>query len=425
MLKRFPQKQKFFSTAKKPVKLTEIYHGRKIEHDLVNNKTNTKFKFKINSLLREMFLPIGYPKTVHRAYTGLHIWQFTETLAGSIITVMTAEAMLNSVGAATPLAAGGASLAIRWALKDGFGEIGKLIFIQNFSYSFDSHPKTWKIIGEISSVIGAGLQIMTIFFPSHFLVLASFGIALRGIHYSIWSATHITFNNHSSIHGNNIGDLVSKDDAQLSLAHLLGLGIGVSILSFSHSPVLLIAVYAALSICQLAMTYALVKAANFEILNLPRMQLIAKRFVNSGEIYDYKDVIGKEHWIGEYATEELVNIKIPSHFADAKADLNIVKRLELLHDENYLLTYDESLKQFWLVLSTEGDGKDVLKAVLHATKWSCELANHSVEDAFVISCEWVNQMFPLFYSQLTALEWNMQSIVWSDKGLRVTWKKQS
>ncbi|KAJ3323129.1 hypothetical protein HDV06_002141 [Boothiomyces sp. JEL0866] len=365
---------------------------------------------RINSLLREMFLPIGYPKTVHRAYRDLHIWQFTETLAGSIITVMTAEAMLNSVGAATPLAAGGASLAIRWALKDGFGEIGKLIFIQNFSYSFDSHPKTWKIVGEIASVIGAGLQILTIFFPQYFLILASFGIALRGIHYSIWSATHITFNNHSSVHGNNIGDLVSKDDAQLSLAHLLGLGTGVSILTFSHSPLLLVAVYGVLSICQLAMSFALVKAANFEVLNLPRMQLIAKMFVEEGEIYDYKLAITKEHWIGEYSTEPLIKLQIPSHFSQVK-------------DENYLLAYDEQADTFWMILSTEGNGKDILKAVLHATKWKNDMGEFSVDDAFVKSYEWSRDIFPMFYGELASLDWDIHSIVWSDKGLRISWKK--
>ncbi|KAJ3260644.1 hypothetical protein HK103_000254 [Boothiomyces macroporosus] len=320
-------------------------------------------------------------------------------------------------------AAGGASLAIRWALKDGFGEIGKLIFIQNFSYSFDSHPKTWKIIGEISSVIGAGLQILTIFFPQYFLVLASFGIALRGIHYSIWSATHITFNNHSSVHGNNIGDLVSKDDAQLSLAHLVGLGIGVSILTVSHSPPLLVGVYSILSVCQLAMSYALVKAANFEILNLPRMQLIAKMFVQEGEIYEYKQVAGKEHWIGEYATEKLINLQIPSHFAEAKADPKLVDRLNVLYDENYLLAYDEKNDAFWMMLSTEGNGKDILKAVLHATKWKSEMSSNSIDDAFVKSFDWTKEIFPLYYGELASLEWDMQSIVWSDKGLRISWKK--
>lgn len=61
-------------------------------------------------------------------------------------------------------------------LKDGFGEIGKLFFIKRFAYSFDSHPKSWYIVGEIFSQLGSVLQIATAFAPtSWFLPLASLG----------------------------------------------------------------------------------------------------------------------------------------------------------------------------------------------------------------------------------------------------------
>lgn len=38
---------------------------------------------------------------------------------------------------------------LRWddrVLKDGIGEFGKLFFIKRFASSFDSHPKTWKMV---------------------------------------------------------------------------------------------------------------------------------------------------------------------------------------------------------------------------------------------------------------------------------------
>jgi len=53
--------------------------------------------------------------------------------------------MLASLGLGEAEAAGGA-VAIQWVLKDGIGEVGKLFFIKRFASSFDSHPKTWKMV---------------------------------------------------------------------------------------------------------------------------------------------------------------------------------------------------------------------------------------------------------------------------------------
>lgn len=91
--------------------------------------------------------------------------------------------MLESLGvASSAVATGGGAVAIQWVLKDGIGEIGKLFLIQRFARSFDSHPKTWKMVGEVASVVGATLQLSTVLFPgSWFLGLASIGYMLRAI----------------------------------------------------------------------------------------------------------------------------------------------------------------------------------------------------------------------------------------------------
>lgn len=86
------------------------------------------------------------------------------------------QAMLASLGVGHDAALAGA-VAIQWVLKDGLGELGKLFFIKRFAYSFDSHPKTWYMVGEGVSQIGSALQIATAFapHPAWFLPLASLG----------------------------------------------------------------------------------------------------------------------------------------------------------------------------------------------------------------------------------------------------------
>ncbi|KAI9492129.1 vitamin B6 photo-protection and homoeostasis-domain-containing protein [Zychaea mexicana] len=94
--------------------------------------------------MREMFLPVGYPESVHSCYKKFHLWLGLETYVGSAIGVLCSQAMLSSLGLGAAEATGGA-VAIQWVLKDGIGEFGKLFFIKQFASSFDSHPKSWKI----------------------------------------------------------------------------------------------------------------------------------------------------------------------------------------------------------------------------------------------------------------------------------------
>ncbi|KAI9243411.1 vitamin B6 photo-protection and homoeostasis-domain-containing protein [Sporodiniella umbellata] len=123
--------------------------------------------------LTEMFLPVGYPESVHRCYKKFHAWLFLETYVGSAVGVLCSQAMLASLGLGTVEATGGA-VAIQWVLKDGIGEIGKLFFIKKYASSFDSHPKTWKFVCEILSSVGSFLQLCTsVAAPKFFLPLAA------------------------------------------------------------------------------------------------------------------------------------------------------------------------------------------------------------------------------------------------------------
>ncbi|KAI8373620.1 vitamin B6 photo-protection and homoeostasis-domain-containing protein, partial [Choanephora cucurbitarum] len=127
--------------------------------------------FKQN--MREMFLPVGYPESVHDCYKKFHAWLFLETYVGSAIGVLCSQAMLASLGLGQVEAVGGA-VAIQWVLKDGIGEIGKLFFIKRYASSFDSHPKTWKFVCELFSTVGSFLQLCTsVVSPKLFLPLAA------------------------------------------------------------------------------------------------------------------------------------------------------------------------------------------------------------------------------------------------------------
>jgi hypothetical protein len=249
---------------------------------------------------------------------------------------MTAEALLHSVGASSPVASGSAAVAIEWTITDGFGEIGKLIIIQQYAYLFDSLPKTAKLFGEFCSILGAASHLTTIFLPKYFLLFASLGYCLRGIYISIWIASHTIFNNYLAMKDNNMGDLYAKDDSQISLAHILGLAGGIGILSYSNSPMTLVTVYVLFSLLQIIMTVTLIRSADYEILNMPRMRLVAHEFVHFGRTFSCKALKERENWVGEYIIQpNLPLIRLGRNVHESLRDEWLSERIAIAKVNSY------------------------------------------------------------------------------------------
>ncbi|TPX58457.1 hypothetical protein PhCBS80983_g03140 [Powellomyces hirtus] len=358
--------------------------------------------------------------------------------------------MLSSIGVGSTAAAGGA-VAIQWILKDGIGEIGKLFFIERFARSFDSHPKTWKLVGEVASLSGAFLQLCTVLAPSSwFLGLASTGYALRSIHFSIFGATHMTFTRNFALKG-NVGDLVAKDDSQMSVSHLSGLLLGVTLLSFSPSPVFLFSMFGILTPIHFAMTIALLRAANFEVLNQTTLSVICSMFVKTGNVPSMHDIKPHVKTFGEWIKnkEEIAAIDIA---AEASAITHLGSILAILKEENYLLSIPETrTSTIHIPLHTSATPHDVIRATLHATHFHHHLFNTptsppstsqpssptspmggrtgqsaSTERALALLAEskrWTEARFPQFISDVDYKDWQSDAVFWGDSGRRVEWPR--
>ncbi|KAJ3306590.1 hypothetical protein HDV03_004719 [Kappamyces sp. JEL0829] len=327
--------QEFYRSHEKPRTLTEIFHNKRIDFDLKYpaHRPVSSTGLTVHAAtkwLREMFLPVGYPYSVHRCYAKVHLFQFIETIAAQLVTVITAQALLTAVGTTSDHSTG-AAVAIQWTITNGFGEIGKLVVIQQYSYLFDSYPKTSKLVGELCCIVGNGCHIVTLFAPDYYLLFASLGYCLYGVYLSVWAATHTTFNSHLAMKDNNMGDLNAKDDSQVSLAHILGLLGGISLLSFSSESLYLFGVYLVFSAIQVVMTLMLVMAANYEVLNFARMRLTSHAFVHRNRTLSCLNLRGRENWTGEFITiKGMPKIRLARHVKDAMRDDWIAERLSIL-----------------------------------------------------------------------------------------------
>jgi hypothetical protein len=321
--------------------------------------------------------------------------------------------MLESIGVGH-LEATGSAVAIQWVLKDGFGEIGKLFFIQRFAGSFDSHPKLWKLFGEFSSLVGCVLQLSTILAPSSwFLPLASLGYAARSIHFSIWGATHMTFTRNFAKQG-NVGDLVAKDDSQMSVAHLLGMLSGVGLLSMSHSAPFLFTCFALLGPGQIISTWTLMHAAKFEILNDATLRLLIQEYLETNAVSTAKQL--EQHpslHFGEHVNDpRLPKVMFGTPLKQVFTHSKVLKDcLSIYQDELYLIYPKEG--HYYFYLRGEADTKTVIQAYLNISYLSKH--PHDPIKALAWSRDHVD---PLIYL-LNETQWRTDIVFWGDNGHRI------
>ncbi|OZJ03329.1 hypothetical protein BZG36_04220 [Bifiguratus adelaidae] len=395
---------------------------------------------------REMFLPVGqvirlpmegrYPDTVHECYGRFHAWLFLETYIGSAVGVLCSQAMLASLGLGTMEAAGGA-VAIQWVLKDGFGEIGKLFFIKRYASSFDSHPKSWKFVCEMLSTVGSFLQLCTsIAPPKYFLPLASVGNMFELVHESIWVASHMTFTRNFALSG-NVGDIVAKDDAQMSSAHLLGMLSGVGLITISHSPIFLFGAFAVLSPLNIWATFKLLRTAQFEILNQAKLTLLGRTYIDQDVVLEMDQLKPKEvgfgEWIKPYGQKGGVdaNIKLgvsaERSFAGGGEMLGTV---EVMKSENYLLSYKD--KTVNVLFHQDATSNDVIRSILHSLKFHDVITQRGISrteqwDTYTAALketlDWTRDKFGEFVAELDDKDWQSDYVFWNDAGLRVSWER--
>lgn len=103
---------------------------------LTQNVTYTSSAAEIvKEVLRDIFLPHGYPESVSDDYFNYQIWDTVQAFCSTITGTFTTRAILKGVGVgnaeASPLAA-----AITWITKDGTGMVGRILFAWWKGYDF-------------------------------------------------------------------------------------------------------------------------------------------------------------------------------------------------------------------------------------------------------------------------------------------------
>lgn len=87
-----------------------------------------------------------------------------------------------------------AAAAYTWVLKDGLGQLGGILFASRYGRNFDEDIKKWRFMAMVALNISIYIEILTLRFPEHFLLLASLANVGKNICFLLASASRASIN---------------------------------------------------------------------------------------------------------------------------------------------------------------------------------------------------------------------------------------
>ncbi|XP_066596707.1 uncharacterized protein [Prorops nasuta] len=177
------------------------------------------FYYYCFSILKDIFLPQGFPNSVHHDYVPYQIWDTVQAFASTIMGTLTTHSIMKGVGvgesAATPLAA-----AITWILKDGTGMIGRIIFAWWNGTALDGQCKKWRLFADILNDIAMGIELLIPYFSSHSVFILCITSAMKSVVGVAGGATRAALTQHQALQ-NNLADVSAKDGSQETCVNLV------------------------------------------------------------------------------------------------------------------------------------------------------------------------------------------------------------
>ncbi|KAJ2793594.1 hypothetical protein H4R21_005833, partial [Coemansia helicoidea] len=176
--------------------------------------------------LARAFLPADHRRSVTGEYLGYTWWQAVHNVFGAASGVLSTQAMLYAMGlgaGALPLSA-----AVNWVIKDGFGQLGGVLYATVVGQRFDSDPKHQRFWSAAWLQAATWVEMLAPLAPHLFLLIGSAANVGKNIAWLAMSATKASINR-SFCRRENLGDLTAKSGSQATAAGLVGTALGVAI----------------------------------------------------------------------------------------------------------------------------------------------------------------------------------------------------
>ncbi len=213
-------------------KCTSIMNEKNKSTSQAYHKSGFVIHHKVKRVLSDLFLPIGYPTSVNQGYIQYQFYDSIQGLCSYLRGVVCTSAVLTAAGVGDAEAVA-TSAAVQWAMKDGCGMIGGLLFSYYSSVYFDSHVKEFRLFADVMNDIGLLLDMATpiICKNQKYLLYVSIAATLCRVMCGMSAgATKNSITMHFA--KNNVADLSAKEGTQETLVSLIGMVLGIALARF-------------------------------------------------------------------------------------------------------------------------------------------------------------------------------------------------
>lgn len=329
-------------------------------------KGHSEWAYLALSYVKSALLPKGYPHTVSSDYKRWHFWQACQQVCSAFNGVMSTHALLTALGMGSSAGAAGTGAVAQWVLKDGLGNLGKILFGWKYGSILDSDSKKWRFRADLFFNVGVALEISTLFAPSLFLPLAVTANLAKGVAAVAGGATRASIVK-SFLHGENMADVAAKAESQVVIASLCGMLMGIAALPIvSHSSFAVVQAVAISTSCHIVFNYMAVRQVYLPTLNRFRTMALMHGFLNERVVPSREEVAGLEKIM--FPNEELRPVLIVGQqfrhaFAGKQDAVNPV--FDLFRNDSYLLTLNR--QNLHIIYRKDATSEAILRGFFHAT----------------------------------------------------------
>ncbi|XP_057868477.2 protein root UVB sensitive 4 isoform X2 [Cryptomeria japonica] len=234
--------------------------------------------------VRLIMLSLFVPEQVTSNYMDFLKWKFVHRIFSSAIQVQSTQAMLLAIGIGAKRSLPSAA-ALNWVLKDGLGRLSKFIYSASLGSAFDADLKRVRFSTSVLFSLSVGVELLTLIFPQHFLLLATVANIGKSISLAACIATSSAIHRSFAV-ADNLGDVSAKSQIQMVCFDNIGLALAACLNLFcKNNPrieaALPFVIYPFFTAMDLFAIYQGLKYVHLPTLNKARIEIIADKWIHS------------------------------------------------------------------------------------------------------------------------------------------------
>ncbi|XWS45337.1 hypothetical protein CRYUN_Cryun15aG0127800 [Craigia yunnanensis] len=262
---------------------------------------------EVSSLaVRNFFIP----KQVSENYKGYVKWKFLHGVFSSALQVLASQAMFRAIGIGYSRSLPSAA-ALNWVLKDGLGRLSRCIYTASLASAFDTNLKRVRFSTSLLFTLSIGVELLTLVFPQHFLLLASLANIAKQMSLACYIAASSLIHRSFAI-ADNLAEVSAKSQIQSVCFDNLGLMLAAALNMLLKNNqrlqmVLPFIIYPFFSAIDLFRIYQGLKHVHLQTLTKDRLEIILDTWiairhvpspeeVSKGEDFNFMWSTGKEPW---------------------------------------------------------------------------------------------------------------------------------